>query len=537
MIRELTADQFAALPRDLDGAPHGIRWRVIEAHAAASGMSAATLSREIARRRGRHRQRRSDADKFPEDDKAAFQEILACILHHSPDAPTRWYSTDMAIAKCEREQRIPVGMMSVSKFNRIERILNGRQLKNASTRFEAQRSNELHQVDSSGSEYLRFVERDGDDCILEISKCRGGAWKNKSTGERKGVWLTNVLDDHSRVLSGRYSVYPGESATMVIETLKEVWGGFDSLLALHGLPERVYADHGPFQNSKEGKAFMKNLGVEFLGATPGNSRARGKVENRFRTVWRNFEMDLLGREGERIKLSELNELYVHFLVTMQARSHPRLPDQTCLDMYLADLGEIRTLPPDAGLAAFHTEWRTVRQDRGVWYRGDLYEAPPAYVDKRIKILHAGERILGQAADGQTFDLEIQEPHALDDFHAAPETLAQKLVKRTAGERYGSSYDDRPAQTHVIARPAAEVENASPIAQHDRAANFASPDEARAVMAPMIGCAIEDLSEDAQWIIASEIKATRDRRHLMRLAADLCAKRGMAQERFQPRIVS
>jgi len=520
MPLQLATNQFAALLAEWEAAPFGTKGRVIDAWAATTGRSRSALAREIARRAGRTRSPRADAGQYSDAEEAAYQEVLTCIMKHSPDAKPngrgRWYPTEMAVAKCERDGRLEPGEMSVSKFHRMTKRVDGRRLRNASHRFEAERSNELHQIDSSGSEYLRPLERDGDDWVLEITSRSGGAWKNKRTGERMGLWITNVVDDHSRVVSGRYSCYPGESATMVIEALMEIWGAFDSLLALQGIPEHVYCDHGPFQNSAQGKAFAESLGFEFLGARPGNSRARGKVEGNFRTMWRRFEMDLLGREGEHIKLSELNELYVHYLAQMQAKSHPWYRDQSRLDVYLAGLGEVRALPDDAAAAAFNTEDRYVRPDRLVWYRNGRYEAPGRLVRQRIKVHRMGDgRLVGESADGETFDLEPYELNRIGEFSADKLTLAERANAAAADQTYSITYDERPAQTHVVARPSAPVENASPIAQHDRGANFANAEEAKAAMASMIGCAIEDMSAEAQRLVKVAVEHSLDRRWVLR----------------------
>ncbi len=110
-------------------------------------------------------------------------------------------------------------------------------------RFEASRANELWQVDH----------------------CRLHIWLVNERGRASKPWLTMVLDDYSRCITGYRLSWGGFSAEQTALALRgAIWSKGDERWPICGIPENLYSDHGSDFTSKHVQALAADLKIELL---------------------------------------------------------------------------------------------------------------------------------------------------------------------------------------------------------------------------------------------------------------------------------
>jgi transposase InsO family protein len=110
-------------------------------------------------------------------------------------------------------------------------------------RFEASRANELWQVDH----------------------CRLHIWLVNERGRASKPWLTMVLDDDSRCMTGYRRERGGFSAEQTALALRgAIWSKGDERWPICGIPENLSSDHGSDFTSKHVQALAADLKIELL---------------------------------------------------------------------------------------------------------------------------------------------------------------------------------------------------------------------------------------------------------------------------------
>ncbi len=217
-------------------------------------------------------------------------------------------------------------------------------------------------------------------------------------GERP--WLTVILDDHSRAVTG-YSLALGAPTALhtSLALRHAIWPKGDPGWGIHGLPDVLYVDHGSDFISEHLRTVAADLHIQLIYSTVAQPRGRGKIERFFRTVNDQLLATLPGHlapggpVGEPVlSFAELDDHLRRFLVvdynhrvhsqTGQAPHErwtaggflPRLPDSLeDLDLLLATVAKARVVHRDgirfAGhryldptLAGFIGEPVTIRYD-------------------------------------------------------------------------------------------------------------------------------------------------------------------------------
>jgi putative transposase len=216
----------------------------------------------------------------------------------------------------------------------------------------------------------------------------------KEDGSTAKPWLTIVIDDHSRAISGYYLAFDPPSSLRTSLALRQgIWRKEDSRWPVCGIPEVLYTDNGSDFTSHHLEQVAADLKIRLVFSIPGKPRGRGRIERFFRTVNEMFLCDLDGytrrsRAEARLTLPKLEEGFRTFLLDRYHRSSrdgapspierwetdgflPRMPDSLDqLDLLL--MREVRA--------------RKVRQD-GIHFEGlrFLSTTLAAYVGEAITI--------------------------------------------------------------------------------------------------------------------------------------------------------
>ncbi len=309
---------------------------VLERHAATIGCSAATLYRRIRQKAGRAKQVTTQAEPtYPAYVFDLCEEIIQRGRALNPDE--RRISSRRIREKLARRGVPAEHVPSASTINRImreRRLDDPRRFRRVAAEFALQRV----MMDFSRSEYFQLKGRKGDDWELVVD---GREHSYKANNKALRTWVVSAVDDYSGLNFVR--VYPaaGESVHLGLWFLQDLFEGADlaeePARHFRHMPHLLQTDHGSFQEGKAAHAALVQAGISFRGAS---KESQGKVENRFRHIWTDFELPLaedMGR-GKRILLSDYNALLRDWCVSEgQARQCSNRPRLTREQAYIESL--------------------------------------------------------------------------------------------------------------------------------------------------------------------------------------------------------
>lgn len=291
----------------------------------------------------------------------ATEECIKLLIDMGVEGSDELYSIDNETGEIRYK---------VSTVNRRLRDMGFRDPQ-PSKRIEADYANQVHMIDFSRSKYFQLWERDERTGEYKL-KVSGKELHYKKSDTRLRTWIVQYMDDFSRLRKVRAYPETNESAFLGLEHLNYVYGGsspqppFEGGVEptpgpsrqrvatpcssgenpLHYLPlEMLRCDNGSFRRSRETQAAMEALEITMPPQMPGSKGGTAKVENRFRSLWQQFELPLAVRigDGGTIWMSEYNELLEEFCIKEMEKQHPVKKDQTKGDVYLSSLAD-RSIP-------------------------------------------------------------------------------------------------------------------------------------------------------------------------------------------------
>ncbi len=155
------------------------------------------------------------------------------------------------------------------------------------THMQSLHPNHLWQVDASLC-VLFYLPKSG----LQVME-EGVFYKNKIKNlekvTRERVWRYVVTDHYSGALFVRYVLAAGESAENLAETFLQAIQQRDQNDPMHGVPLQLMMDMGSANTAHLFINLLKNLRVDVLVHKPGNSQAKGQVEQAQNLVETQFE--------------------------------------------------------------------------------------------------------------------------------------------------------------------------------------------------------------------------------------------------------
>lgn len=242
-------------------------------------------------------------------------------------------------------------------------------------------------------------------------------------------WLTVILDDHSRAVTGYTVMLGAPSALGTSLALRQaIWTKPDPGWPMCGIPDILYVDHGSDFTSDHLTQVAIDLKIQLIHSTVARPQGRGKIERFFGTVTTELLPQLPGHLGggrpttpPALTLTDLDRAISRYLTTdYHPRRHrelrvspqqawlgdgwlPRMPDSLeHLDLLLATVARPRIVHRDGihfqglryldpTLAAYVREPVTIRYDPRditeirVFHRG-------RFLCKAVSPDHAGKTI-------------------------------------------------------------------------------------------------------------------------------------------------
>lgn len=186
-------------------------------------------------------------------------------------------------------------------------------------------------------------------------------------------WLTAIIDDYSRAVSGYFIGADAPSVLRTALALRQgIWLKSDPTWAIAGTPDYFYVDHGSDFTSRHLEQVAADLRVTLIFSDIGEPRGRGKIERFFRSVNQLFCAGLPGfidsgvvTPGKLLTLEEFEESFHKWLISdYMQRDHseigmspfakwteaevvPRLPSSLeLLDLLLLTVKKDRSIRSD-----------------------------------------------------------------------------------------------------------------------------------------------------------------------------------------------
>lgn len=195
--------------------------------------------------------------------------------------------------------------------------------------------------------------------------------------------LILVKDDHSRfLLSGRWYFHQYKiNVFMVLHKAFVYWGLPKAMLSDRGSQFKASQLHG----QAEYQYLMGRLGIEpIYGKKP---RTKGKIENQFRFVQRDFVLENLHQTC----LEDLNGAWEKWLEWYNWKHrHKGLNGESPAEHYVKSLR--RPTAEDLELLLIHEEPRKVTRTGHISYYGQFYRVPDAYIGRRVWTVLKGETL-------------------------------------------------------------------------------------------------------------------------------------------------
>ncbi len=128
-------------------------------------------------------------------------------------------------------------------------------------------------------------EAAGPNAIWQADHTQLDIWLKDERGQPRKPWLTIVLDDYSRAITG-YALYFAEpSAIQTALALRQaMWRKACPGWQISGIPETLYSDHGSDFTSRHLEQVAADLKINLIHSRVGRPRGRGKIERFFETV-------------------------------------------------------------------------------------------------------------------------------------------------------------------------------------------------------------------------------------------------------------
>lgn len=221
------------------------------------------------------------------------------------------------------------------------------------------------------------------------------AWQIDATcwalADGTGVWIMDLLDDHSRVL--------GAALACTGPTGDAAWDAFCDASARWGLPAHLMSDNGTCFTGRfvgggqvDFERRLDALGIRHIRSTPGHPQTCGKIERSHQTTKR-----WLGSQPTAETIAELQAQLDHWLRHYNHhRPHRALHGATPAEAWHATPRAAPGLPisptPDAVL-------RTVDQRGLIAYRNKIINIGAVHRSEHVLLIARGDDLTIFGADG------------------------------------------------------------------------------------------------------------------------------------------
>lgn len=356
-----------------------------------------------------------------------------------------------------RRDNIPPN--ALTKPGKIPGAIARNRLKNQPhRRFEAERSNHIHQIDLT--ELKPYFVQDGENVVgLEVD-----LGPNRPTNGYPRLQLITIIDDHSRCLYAE--VHRTKDTDAWMDFCIAAWEKRDD--GLYGVPDILYGDRDSAPIGGRFKAFANDMGVEYIAHRPGNSAAKGKVESGAVKYLKNRLSRLLMvyyDQGRSVSIEEANEHLQKIVQEKNGREHSITGEEPLL-RFERGLKSVRLLPEREKLLIYYytPHTRRVLADLTIRLDGIQYQLPRSEpflslvgdrIDVRSSTHPARSQHLIVVIDGDCHIIDaIQaEPDRAGNIRSLPTSRAEQHIA-TAYETDLSEFD--PVRMYDVKEPDADT---------------------------------------------------------------------------------
>lgn len=523
----ISPEIIAQVRREVATANRGERSMIIDEYAKQLDCSPATLWRKINITKGR---KTASRDRNVSDDTIMKLCHLKVAAGQSGRAK-RYLTDEETIRIAEESGIIKPGTISISWWKHRRGEL-GWNAPRAYTAYEDEYVNKVQFVDFSVSEYFGVIRNEGDDKLLKVlGKNAANPYKNKPDESKLKLWLCSMVETYSRTTIFRYIASPGESLSMASEFLNFAWYREDEDLAVLNLPDVLKLDQGPIYKSNDFRNNIEDiLDVNVVGTASKSEReakhqSGGKVERRFRTIWRKESAwgYILERKGiNRILLSELNELAYEHCIEAAQRSHPRRRNQSIHKTYIDGIqrrnmlynqGKIdrpnRALDIDMDYVLWKQITRTPDATGLISIDNELYQVTDRRYDlQKIRVLIGKHGIKGSAIDPATGQRITFPIHKFDADNAKATKPEETMRQRAAAMDVDADFskvrlmntvqeDETPVRPIGLkAKPVAPATEYKPAETPD----LLDYDSARSYLCELLGMKYKDIPHEIRELV-------------------------------------
>jgi putative transposase len=162
-------------------------------------------------------------------------------------------------------------------------------------------------------------------------------WAKRANGKTARPWLTVIIDDYSRAITGFFISFDSPSAARTALALRQaIWRKADAHWIVFGIPEIFYTDNGSDFTSDHLAQVAADIKMRPIFSAPGQPRGRGRIERFFETVNQMFLCTLPGyieagavRGRAELTVADLDRGFLEFLREYHARPHSetKIPPQ------------------------------------------------------------------------------------------------------------------------------------------------------------------------------------------------------------------
>jgi putative transposase len=142
---------------------------------------------------------------------------------------------------------------------------------------------------------LHRTEASASNAIWQADHSHLDIWLKDERGDAKKPWLTIILDDYSRAVSGYFVTFSAPSALQTSLALRQaIWRKENPAWHVCGIPGILYTDHGSDFTSEHIEQVAADLKIQLIFSAVGRPRGRGKIERFFETLAQVFLSRLPG---------------------------------------------------------------------------------------------------------------------------------------------------------------------------------------------------------------------------------------------------
>lgn len=465
MAKAIDPAVLAMVLHDWRNAPQGHKVFVLDGWAGRLDVATATLYRALPKQR-----ERQSARKIAGIEEAA--QVVAAIKCRPPEHRGK-ISTEQAQRLAVQNGELGASFAEVhpSTFDRVIRDICDLRPRRRTSRFQAERPNEMHHVDASTSSCFYIARRlpDGD----FICKLHRGTkdYKNKPIPvDGLRPWYYGLTDDHSGVHLARIVAACGESAGDNMDFLAWAWSQTEDK-ALFGLPSKIKGDKGPMMSSEGAPEWFRRLGMDIDPSEPLSKESHGKIERPWRTAWQRFELPFfVESEWQKFEISlfELNRRLLIYLEELNSRAHRFERNISRIDAWrrINLHGGALALPENA-IRTVVRRWARKLDQAGVFSLDNVPYEVKGLHDAWVWVYQGvfeEKMVVVDQVTGAKYEVEDFRPNKLGEYSAAPETPYQKTVKVAAqiGGMHNTLYTDKPVEAANVRRLPTRVKPARPL---------------------------------------------------------------------------